>query len=512
MYNFKEGSPKNDDRLHKLILKFNFIEMKKIIFAFLLSVAAKGYSQTFAIHPGNKHLFEYQKKPLILIGSGEHYGAVLNLDFDFNKYLATLKKDGLNIVRIFTGPYREGGNAFGITRNTLAPKSEMFICPWKRTAINAENSEPIFNLENWDTVYFKRLHLFMQQAEDAGVIVELCLFTSYYDMWEKSPFCYKNNINNTENVNFLLVQTSPPASYRYYQELYIKKIVAEMNPYDNFYFEIQNEPWADNIDTSLIRFEYYTPDELKDPGSIWKSRYDITNKASIDWQRWVALIIRNEEKKLKKKHLISQNIGNFSQPVLPESFVGDFVNFHYAVPEAVMQNYYMNKPVGCNETGFGGKQDKIYLRQAWRFIISGGSLFNHLDYSFTVRKEDGSDTANTSPGGGSGLLRWQLGFLKRTIDKMDLLTLKPNNQIVTGANASYFSIADKKNKAIIYFESLENLMASVSLANGKYKMTIIDVSNGSVINSQILIVKNRTAIITCKTNYKDVVATIERDK
>lgn len=483
--------------------------MKKIIFAFLLSFAAKGYSQTLTIHPVNRHLFEYKKKPLVLIGSGEHYGAVLNLDFDFNKYLATLKKDGLNIVRIFTGPYREGGNAFGITRNTLAPKLEMFICPWKRTARNSENGEPVFNLENWDTAYFKRLHLFMQQAEAAGVIVEVCLFTSYYDMWERSPFYFKNNINNTENVNFLLVQTTPPAGYKRYQELYIKKIVTEMNPYDNIYFEIQNEPWADNIDTSLIRFEYYAPDELKDPGNFWKSKFDINSKTAIDWQMWVASVIRNEEKTLQKKHLISQNIGNFSQPVLPESFVGDFVNFHYAVPEAVIQNYYMNTPVGCNETGFSGRQDKIYLRQAWRFIMSGGSLFNHLDYSFTIGKEDGSDTANNSPGGGSALLRRQLGFLKKTIDKMDLLTLKPGNQIVSGATASYFSIADNKNKALIYFEPFENLMASLSLVNGKYKMSISDVSNGLVIDSQILVVKNRKAVINCKTNYKDVIVTID---
>jgi hypothetical protein len=48
-------------------------------------------------------LFFYKGKPTLLIGSGEHYGAVINLDFNYDKYLETLRKDGLNTTRLFTG-------------------------------------------------------------------------------------------------------------------------------------------------------------------------------------------------------------------------------------------------------------------------------------------------------------------------------------------------------------------------------------------------------------------------
>src|SRR5258706_6674835 len=43
-----------------------------------------------ALHPDNPHYFLWRGKPAVLITSGEHYGAVLNLDFDFVPYLDTL--------------------------------------------------------------------------------------------------------------------------------------------------------------------------------------------------------------------------------------------------------------------------------------------------------------------------------------------------------------------------------------------------------------------------------------
>ena len=71
-------------------------------FAFAaLAASATAYSsrQTaaagpIALHPDNPHYFLFRGKPTILITSGEHYGAVLNLDFDYSKYLDTLAADG----------------------------------------------------------------------------------------------------------------------------------------------------------------------------------------------------------------------------------------------------------------------------------------------------------------------------------------------------------------------------------------------------------------------------------
>ena len=74
-----------------------------------------------ALHPENPHYFLFRGKPTVLITSGEHYGAVLNLDFNYVEYLETLRADRLNLTRTFTGAYVEPHGTFNITSNTLAP-------------------------------------------------------------------------------------------------------------------------------------------------------------------------------------------------------------------------------------------------------------------------------------------------------------------------------------------------------------------------------------------------------
>jgi hypothetical protein len=69
---------------------------------------------TSCLHPENPHYFIYKGKPLVLVTSAEHYGAVVNLDFDFEKYLRTMHAEGMNYTRIFTGSYVEIPGSFNI--------------------------------------------------------------------------------------------------------------------------------------------------------------------------------------------------------------------------------------------------------------------------------------------------------------------------------------------------------------------------------------------------------------
>src|SRR5262245_24705926 len=74
-----------------------------------------------ALHPDNPRYFLFRGKPAVLITSGEHYGAVLNRDFDYIPYLKELRAQGFNLTRAFAGTYREVPGSFGIAGNTLAP-------------------------------------------------------------------------------------------------------------------------------------------------------------------------------------------------------------------------------------------------------------------------------------------------------------------------------------------------------------------------------------------------------
>ena len=129
-------------------------------------------SAPLALHPENPHYFLFRGQPTLLITSGEHYGAVLNLDFDYLKYLDTLNHAGLNLTRTFTGAYVEPGGAFNIARNTLAPAPNRFLAPWARSRTPGyANGGNKFDLTKWDAAYFKRLKDFVAEAARRGIVV-----------------------------------------------------------------------------------------------------------------------------------------------------------------------------------------------------------------------------------------------------------------------------------------------------------------------------------------------------
>ena len=390
----------------------------------LIFLCAQLAAQPVRLNPANPHYFEYKGRPLALVSSGEHYGAVVNTDFDFRKYLAALERDGLNLTRLFTGSYTEIPSSFGIKRNTLAPQEEVRLLPWKRV-------DGKWDLNAWEPRYDERLKAFMSEAARRGVIVELTLFSSHYaeEHWKHSPFHPANNSSGTTALDYKNLHTLNNGGILRYQEALVRKLVRDLNDFDNLMFEIQNEPWADQT-VVADRINTFLPMPARDR---WPNTSDVASEASLAWQAKVAEWIRDEESRLPKRHLITQNVCNFRLPlrgVLPGVSV---VNFHYASPEAAIWNQGLNIVVGDNETGFMGREDKVYRQEAWRFMMAGGGLFNHLDYSFTTGKEDGSDTEPNGPGGGSPALRGQLGILSGFLQSLPLTAMAPDAAVVKWA-------------------------------------------------------------------------------
>nr|NIR01182.1 hypothetical protein [Gemmatimonadales bacterium] len=155
-------------------------------------------SQTLALHPDNPHYFLFRGKPLVVVTSAEHYGAVMNRPFDYREYLTGLRDDGMNMTRIFAGGYVEYEGAFRIERNTLAPALGDYLCPWKRTSTPGyANGGSRFDLYAWDEEYFARLSDFIETAAGYGIVVEVCFFCPFYDegVWALSPWRAGNNVN-----------------------------------------------------------------------------------------------------------------------------------------------------------------------------------------------------------------------------------------------------------------------------------------------------------------------------
>ena len=436
--------------------------------------------QSLSLLPGNPHYFKYQNKPLLIIGSAEHYGALVNAAFDLNTYFKTLSASGLNHTRLFMGAYYEKPGAFGIRKNTLAPSQNQLVLPWKL-------KDEKYDLASWNDTYFSRLHQLMKLAADAGVIVEITLFSSYYGAgWNYHPFHSSQNINNIpESLNFRQAHTLENGNLLQFQELYVKKLVRELNTYDHFYFEIQNEPWADIRDTLIVWNQAFKREELKAPGNFWKNTIEVPAHASYLWHQTVSGWISDEEKKLKKKHLISHNIANFKFPIAVNNPNISIYNFHYAHPEAVSINITLNKIIGFNETGFAGSDDQVYRRQAWRFIMAGGGLFSHLDYSFSTDHPDGTEDIEDSPGGGSPTLRAQLAILKRLIGGHDLNSLKPDGSFVHHTEGAFSWSMQDKSSYLIYLEPVSTLpcLVALNLVSATYRVEWINCETGEVLHT-----------------------------
>jgi hypothetical protein len=433
-------------------------------------------AQPIRLHPANPHYFMYRGRPTILVTSGEHYGAVLNPDFDQRAYLRTLARDGLNYTRIFTGSYVEPQGAFGIQKNTLAPDGPRALTPWARSGMPGyAGGGNRFDLNQWDTTYFRRLRDFVRLADEHGVVVEVTLFSSIYGdpQWRINPLNRANNVNGTDSMPLQRVHTLDNGNVWAHQERMVRKIVRELNAFDNVIYEIQNEPWADNH-TLAGPINHFLPKWEEE----WRNRVELATDASLAWQRRIAMVVRSEEASLPKRHLIAQNYGNFRFPLPAVDSAVSILNFHYATPEAVDLNLGWDRAIGLDETGFAGSDDATYRRQAWRFMLAGGALFDHLDYSFTVERPDGTD-ANAAPGGGSPALRRQLGVLKRFVEGLDFVRMRPDRRVVARAPGAFReALVDAGRAYAIYLDGRLAGDLVLEVPAGAYDATWVDVLTG----------------------------------
>ena len=445
-------------------------------FAPAAPAAQDAATRPIALHPDNPHYFLWRGRPTILITSAEHYGAVINLDFDYRKYLDTLAADGMNYTRVFSGAYVEPQGAFKIERNSLAPASGRFIAPWARSSQPGyPNGGNTFDLSRWDDAYFTRLKDFVKSAASRNIVVELSLFCPMYEdvQWTLSPMNSANNVNAVGSVgrNEVYTLDKEPALLAS-QEVLTRKLVTELNAFDNLFFEIANEPYFGGV--------------------------------TMAWQHRIADVIVETERTLPLKHLIAQNIANKSAKIADPHPAVSIFNFHYASPpETVAMNYGLNKAIGDDETGFRGVGDDVYRMEGWDFIVAGGGLYNNLDYSFAAGYEDGTfQYPPTQPGGGSRALRRQLKILAGFIGGFDFLRMAPDNGVITDgvpAGGSARALVERGRAIAIYMRKKRPAASAkeepppadpappgplrVDLPEGQWRAEWLDPLTGNVVGS-----------------------------
>lgn len=464
------------DRSKRLVL---VVALAIMAVASTLSLAAQSQdAEPIRLDPVNPHYFLFRGRTIALVSSGEHYGAVLNADFDYRRYLATLEAAGLNYTRLFGGSYIEvPGKSFGIQRNDLAPEPGKFIAPWMRSdAPGYAGGGNKFDLDKWNPEYFERLHSFLAEAAKRGIVVEITLFSSQYGeiQWALSAFNSANNINQTAAIDWKKINTLENGNLLAIQERYTRKLVSEASAFPNVIFEIQNEPWSDQPEFAGVVNPYlFPPSRNQFPNSI-----EVADKISIAWQTQVEQWIASEESALPHKHLIAQNYCDFGLSVRELIPGVSIVNFHYSYPEIASVNQGIGKAIAYDETGFLGQDDDSYRRQAWNFMLSGGGSFGALDYSFTPGHEDGTDTARNGPGGGSPAFRQQLGFLSAYLKRLPLREMAPDSQVVQHAGGAYARALSNRKVYAIYLDGDGPAEVTLNLPPGEYSGEWLNTKTG----------------------------------
>jgi hypothetical protein len=485
--------------------------IKGLVCLLVLGCTASLGAEPLRLHSENGHYFTFRGQPTVLVGSSEHYGAVINRDFDYLRYLDTLQADGLNVTRIFTGVYREHPGRFSpefdfeIVENTLAPKPERFLAPWPRTdqpgAFDGQNK---FDLRRWDDAYFKRLKDFVQEAGRRGIVVEVSLFSAYYSdkYWDLSPLNAKNNINGIGNVRREDALTLKDGRLVAAQDAMVRRIVEALRGFDNVYYQICNEP---------------------DMGRV-----------PIDWQSHIAATIKAADS--GPSHLIAQEFGYGEVKVEAPVKQASIYLFHGTrTPGSIALNYHLGKPIGSNENGVDGNTEAAYRVQAWQYLIAGGALTMGLDYSFTANHEDGTFAVPArQPGGGSAALRKQLGILHSFMNGLDFIQMVPAPAVIKAGlprDASASTLAQQGRSYAIYIHhgrevnkgdftkvqyavdaTQREIVLTLDLPSGAYVVEWVSTKTGEIEKKEPVTSIGRGLVVASPKYSEDIVLRIQRSE
>jgi hypothetical protein len=405
----------------------------------------------------NPHYLELNGKPTVLVTSAEHYGSLLNMDMDYRAYFDALAADGLNQTRVFSGVYHEPPGEFGIVANTLAPAASGLLTPWQRAD---GDSGGRYDLMRHNPAYFRRLTDLLDCARRRNVVVELVLFCFFYNdgLWQLSPMNAAGNVNGVGGGPRQSAYDLSDKRLMELQELFVRRLVREVNGFDNLYFELMNEP-------------YFVPDSF------------------APWHERMAAVIADEEAGLPNRHLVACGIRNREGRVARPIPGTSILNFHYASPLAVEQNYHLNLPIADDETGFRGHGDYAYRREAWGFMLSGGAIFSHLDYSFTTATPAGNGAiTGETPGWGGPAWRRQVAVLKRLLESLDLRRMQPMHELLqTAFNCeALVRILGDGSDFVVYIAGAIGPSCQLFLPPGPYRMEFIRPLDGQVLREQMI--------------------------
>jgi hypothetical protein len=380
------------------------------------------------------------------------------------------------------------------------------LSPWQRSNVPGYSlGGNKFDLDAWNPDYFERLHAFFELAQDLDIIVEATLFFEGPTL-EHHPMFPPNNVNDTTPIEKGRYLTLYNGNILQYQEAYCRKLVQELNPYDNLILNICNEPWFNNHE--IPGFSSPPSDEVK------------------DWIYRVSQWITDEESRLGNQHLLSIDYTNEGKPIEPAHLATHFkhitvFNHHYdRDAESLRLNRHLPVILSFNETGLMDVMTEEYRIQGWKYMLSGGALYNNLDFTFQVGHEDGSGTAEFScqgrgySGCGHPDMKQQLAVLLEFMNSLDFVTMQPNTYVVdlSYGHEQIFPLVHEGQQYAIYFIGQGTPRIVLAMPQGEYLAEWIDPQSGKLLKKEKVQVSGKNHFFAGPAYEKDIVARINRIK
>ena len=401
----------------------------------VVTVQSSPAREPIKLDPDNPHYFLFRGQPTILISAAEHYGAVVNLDFDYLSYLDELQAHGFNLTQIFSGILVESEKSTRLGyNNNLAPRPGRLLVPWARSSSPGyANGGNKFDLSNFDANYFSRLKNFVSEAGKRGIVVEIHFFWSYYreDIWDLSPLKASNNINGIGKGDRESPYNLSDPAVTEVQIAMVRKYVSELKDYDNIYYEI-----ADG---------------------------ETLGSESQSWSDRIIATIVHAEAALPTPHLIAQTLSGWKvKSTNPAVSVFDFPAPR---PDTLALNADLPKIIAFSDITGLGTEDRAYRLQAWDLTLAGGGVFLCRDYSITPDYEGGAPSLPPGGyGGGSPSLRKQLKIAKDFINGFDFIRMVPNPSLVKDVPAgATLRVLAEPGKAYAIYSDLNRAKRPITL-------------------------------------------------
>lgn len=174
-------------------------------------------------------------------------------------------------------------------------------------------------------------------------------------------------------------------------------------------------------------------------------------------------------------------------------------NHHYDRDALSLElNYHLDRILTFNETGLMPISTEEYRIQSWRYMLSGGALYNNLDFTYQVGAEDGSGTTEFNCVYYNGCtdpdIKHQMKVLLDFMNSIDFVNMKPSPESL----AVYFGdqdiccLANPGMQYAIYIAGGKPGNIMLNIENGEYLLNWIRPVDGKVIQSDFIEVTNRS--------------------